>query len=137
MITDASSLATLRDAWAGVEKLKAYDRLVTVVPSGGLLAAGSLAPEGFWNLPFVLAYSVLDQVLTALRDQGVFVCSSWMLGPKMQASRQFLPWQDFDLVSRGKDARNEVAHKAVLLSKSECFLYIEAVGKELQAWRVV
>ena len=137
MITDAQSLTEIRETWTGVHKLKAHDRFYPILPGAGVINAASFMPEGFWNLPFLLAYSVLDDVLTVLRDQGVFQCESWMLGKKMEASRNHLPWQDYDLVVAGKDARNDLAHGAVMLPKKECFMYIDAIEVELGAWGVL
>jgi hypothetical protein len=137
MITDQQSLQAIRDSWAGVRELKKHAQLMRLVPGMGFIDFGGSTPDAFWNLPFALAYSVLDQALSALRDQSVFVCGTWMLGPKMEASKQHLPWQDYDLVSRGKDARNDLAHRAILLPKKECFLYVDAVGVELKAWGIV
>jgi len=93
-------------------------------------------PEDSYNLPFVLAYSLLDQVLSELKDAGVF-SSSWMLGAKMAASRPHLPWKDYDLVNTGKEARNDLAHQGRLLGKSDCLMYIEAIWIELRAWGVI
>ena len=106
MIIDNQSLTEIRESWNGVRKLRTHDGLCPIVPGAGTMNAASLMPEGFWNLPFLLAYSVLDNVLTVLRDQGVFECRSWMLGKKMEASRSQLAWQNYDLVFSGKEARN-------------------------------
>lgn len=100
------------------------------------VSVGSFVPNAFWNLPFLLAYTVLDETLSVLRDQGEFVCNSWMLGAKMDASKVYLPWQNYDLVFKGKEARNDLAHQALVLKKRECFIYIDAIEAELRAWGI-
>lgn len=97
-------------------------------------------PEEFYNLPFVLAYAVLDQVLDELIDQGAFKKPRGrrpMLGAKMTASAADLQWTDYDLVAKGKDARNDPAHEAKLLAKADCFRFVDAVESELKAWGVI
>lgn len=55
----------------------------------------------------------------------------------MAASQSVLPWQDYDLVNGGKEARNNLAHDAVLTSKTDCLRFIDAVETELKAWGIV
>ena len=90
-----------------------------------------------YNLPFLLVYGVLDEVLTELRDQGQFSCPSRQLGHKMAASRNHLPWDNYDLVDQGRNARNRLAHDTVLLSKCDCLKYVDAVESELHMWGVM
>ena len=104
-------------------------------PSGIMI--NETRPEDSYNLPLILAYAVLDQVLSELRDQGEFTCKAWQLGKKMPASQNALPWQDYDLVKSGKNARNDLAHEAKLLGKTDCLRFIHAIGFELKAWGIV
>jgi hypothetical protein len=94
-------------------------------------------PEGFRNLPLVLGYAVLDQVLNILISEGLFSCNSWMLGPKMEASETVLPWHNYALVDAGKAARNRLAHEGKLLDDGQCLVFIEAIEAELKAWDVI
>ena len=99
-------------------------------------------PEEFFNLPLVLAYALLDEVLAELIGQGVFVCSPRgkapaLLGAKMSASKGALPWIDYAAVEAGKEARNELAHQGKLLPRQECFRLIDLIGAELVAWSVL
>lgn len=58
----------------------------------------------------------------------------------MQASRQptsKLSWVDYSLVHKGKTARNDLAHRAVIASKKDCHMYIQAVGAELYEWGLI
>lgn len=86
----------------------------------------------------MLAYAVLDQVLDQFKIQGLFTTSGRsLLGTKMEASKGRIPWQDYALVEKGKDARNALAHEAVLVPKSECLAFIDAIERELTAWGVI
>jgi hypothetical protein len=90
-----------------------------------------------YNLPFVLAFAVLDQVLDELIAQGLFKPRGTLLGAKMDASRGALPWQGYDLVWDGKEKRNDLAHEAKLLKKADCLRYVDAIEAELRAWNVI
>jgi hypothetical protein len=59
------------------------------------------------------------------------------LGQKMAASKDKLQWTDYDLVAEGKCARNDLAHQAKLLSKADCFRFVDAIEGELKAWGVI
>jgi hypothetical protein len=94
-------------------------------------------PE-FYNLPLVLAYSSLDEVLTELAGQGVFTFRARaMLGEKMKASRNALPWMDYAEVEAGRIARNAIAHDGELLDREECFRFIAAIQAEFVAWGIL
>ena len=93
--------------------------------------------EDFYNLPFVLAYAVLDECLSELVTQRVFACSDRNIGPKMKASQGAITWKDYHLVDTGRDRRNDVAHRAELQSKADCLRYIQAIEDELKAWGVM
>lgn len=90
-----------------------------------------------FNLPLVLGYALLEQVLDTLRGQGVFSCTSWKLEKNMAASRDLLPWQDYATVDAGRVARNDLAHRAALIPKNQCHLYVNAIGNEFRAWGLI
>jgi hypothetical protein len=136
MIKDDVMRHSIREDWGGVRKLRQHESQSVLIPGAGVVVGSSL-PDAFWNLPFLLAYSVLDVVLTALRDEGNFECKSRMLGQKMEASRARLPWQNYDVICEGKDARNRLAHEAELLPKKKCFEYIDSIELELAAWALL
>lgn len=94
-------------------------------------------PDSAFNLPLVLAFCVLEEVLDELRLTGVYLCKSSKLGAMMNASKDVLPWQDFDAVDRAREARNALAHQGVLHSKTDCLAYIKVVERELLAWGVL
>jgi hypothetical protein len=137
MIKDDKNKAGFAEDWEGVQKLRDFERRVHIGLDGGAIDIGSFVPDAFWNLPLVLAFSVLDGVLTELREQREFSCKDWKLGAKMEASKRALPWQDYDLVFEGKEARNDLAHEAKIVPKQDCFKYIGAIEAELLAWSIL
>jgi len=108
-----------------------------MVPGGGFI--NETPPESFCNLPFLLAYAILDQALAELIDQGTIQCHKKrpLLGEKMAASVNALPWKNYALVDSRKTARNDLAHEAKLLDKIDCFRFIDAIETELKAWNVL
>jgi hypothetical protein len=135
MIRNAQARREVKQKWAAVRKLERRLECVYLLPGYGNVNAS--APPEAYNLPFFMAYAVLDQVLSLLRDQGEFVCRHRELGPKMAASRNALPWQSYGVVDAGRDARNNLAHKAKLADIRECRAYIDAIETELRAWFVL
>jgi hypothetical protein len=105
-----------------------------MLPGGSFI--NETRPEESYNLPFVLAYALLDQVLAQLSDEGHFK-ASWLLGARMEAAKRVLPWQGYALIDEGKNRRNDLAHKGEMLSQAECRRYITAIGAELRAFGVL
>lgn len=136
MINDPQIVQEIQSSWAGVERLARHPENYCL-PGFPVTRIVSAGPPELLNLPLFLAYSVLDNVLSQLRDQGLFACQSWMLGKKMVASKQVLPWQNYALIDQGRDRRNDLAHQAIYVPRAECKKYITAVGAELKAWGIV
>ena len=140
MITNQQIRTEVAQDWAALRKLCAGShRQYAVAGAGGAMFINETPPESFFNLPLLLAFGVLDQVLAELIDQGTFKCKGKrpLLGAKMAASKNHLLWQNYDLVERGKDARNDLAHEAKLLVKADCLVFIDAIEDELKAWHVL
>jgi hypothetical protein len=102
---------------------------------GGIISETPL--DEHFNLPFVLAFAVLDQVLSVLITEKVFSCSRRQLGAKMLASKGAISWKDYALVKKAKCARNKLAHKARLVSRDQALTFIKAIEDELKAWGVI
>jgi hypothetical protein len=136
MIHDPQTRSEIAQEWGAVRKLCTGSHRQYQV-SGVFI--NETPPDSFYNLPFLLAYAVLDQVLAELIDQGTISCQKRrpLLGDKMAASQNAIPWQDYALVDRGRVARNELAHEAKLLTRTDCFAFIEAIENELSAWGVI
>lgn len=89
-----------------------------------------------YNLAFILACGALESALAALWRQGRFTCKTTrpMLKTLMGDSRQALPWLEYDLVDKGRERRNELAHQGEVLQKEECEKYVRAIESELLKW---
>jgi hypothetical protein len=138
MIHDATAKTEIVQQWIAVKALCRGSHRQYVVPGGTVI--NETPPDDFDNLPFILAYAVLDQVLDALMDQSAFPRPPGrrpMLGHKMSVSRAHLPWVDYKLVDEGKDARNRVAHDAALTDKKDCLRYIDGIEGELTSWGIL
>ena len=137
MINNAQAKRLIAQKWEAVRKIERSLSIQPIVPGTGIVDMS--APIESYNLPFVLAYAVLDDVLSQLHDQGEFRCSSRepMLREKMCASRNILPWQDYGFVDLGRKDRNKLAHEAKLVPKPDCIAYVDAIETELKAWGVL
>ena len=134
MIHNRQTKSDIAQDWSVVRKLCNAAK-TSFLPGYGVIV--NEPPKEIYNLPLVLAYAVLDQVLNELIAQGEFSCKLRLLGPKMAASQNKLPWKDYGLVDKGKTARNDLSHEAKLLSKADCLQFIDAIESELTAWNIV
>jgi hypothetical protein len=105
-------------------------------------------PEEFYNLPLVLAYGALEDVLAQLLDERVFpwpkkrdgshikrpTLDNMMTASHTHGAPQ---WVNYTKVNAGRVARNGVAHKGVLLTKPDCLAFIDTVEVELKAWSIL
>lgn len=95
-------------------------------------------PDELYNLPVVLAFSLLDEVLGDLAGQGIFTPPpNAMLERKMKASRHVLPWVDYAAVNNARKRRNALAHKGTLIPKSDCLRFVGLIGTELKAFGAI
>ena len=67
---------------------------------GGVMINETL-DDAYYNLPLVLAFSLLDYALSELLTDP-----PGLLGQKMEASKGVLQWHDYELVERGRIKRN-------------------------------
>jgi len=134
VIKNATVNTEIAQSWAVVRKMSSSSYMSRACGNSIIQYA---RPDDSYSLPFILAVSVLEQVLNELIAQGKFRCKSWKLGPKMAASRAHLPWQDYGTVDSGREERNRLAHEGMLLPKNDCLKYIDAIEHELKYWRVL
>ena len=137
MITDTNRLAEHRKEWAGVDALRSKLK-VSAFASAGIGGRFPFAlADAANNLPFMHAFGVLNDILLTLRDEGHFECKSNFLGALLAASETSVPWTDFATIKKGVGRRNDVAHRADLLGRGECWEYVDAIKAELSSWGVV
>jgi hypothetical protein len=133
MIKDSQAKTHLNQSWAAIRKLCGSGHVFWT--RGAAISVRT--PDSTFNLPFVLAYAVLDQCLNVLISEGTIVCKDWKLGVKMAASKDILPWVDYPLVDDGRSVRNAVAHEAILATKEDCLKFVNAIEAEFKAWGVL
>lgn len=137
MIRDEVALADLRAKWSAVQTLTARGPTVVQIP--GYAVCFPPKDPRLYNLPFLLAYAALEQLLETLADEGTIPRPSKKptLCSRMEVSQFHLPWQSFDEVDEGRRCRNALAHDATLLTEEKCLHYIRLVENELQAWGIL
>jgi hypothetical protein len=89
------------------------------------------------NLVLLFAFAVIEDVLKQLREDGIFKENSNMVSKLMSSSRTVIPWSNYDLVDEAREKRNEIAHDQKLISRSDCWKYIDAIENELVSWKVI
>jgi hypothetical protein len=139
MITDVTALAEIRKSWEGVEQMRA--KLQRSAFATAAFGIGGVFPhvlaDAAHNLPFMHAHAVLNDTLQQFAAEGIINCKSRYLGPLMAAAIPVLSWQDLSVIQIGIDHRNDVAHRAKLLPRGECWKHIDAIGRELKAWGII
>ena len=133
MIRDGAVLDDVRAAWKTVRV--AQSMVTTNLNMAGFVMG---AFRNFaHSLVLLFAYSVLENVLEQLRDEGVLASKSANIGPLMKASKDVLPWCDYALVDQGREQRNRIAHRREFLARAEVWRYIDGIECELIGWRVL
>ncbi|MEX2214123.1 MAG: hypothetical protein WD768_08350 [Phycisphaeraceae bacterium] len=137
MIADTSALTEIRESWRGVEGLR--DKLQRALL--GSFAQGAsfaiFAADAAHNLPFVHACAVLNDVLEQLKQEGHFQSKSIFLGALLSASRGKLAWKNLPLIDEAVARRNDVAHRAEVLPRADCWRFIDAIREELVSWSIL
>src|SRR5439155_17739054 len=106
--------------WTTIAYLMDYNKSRLI---GGTVTTDA-APDIFYNLPLVLVYCTLDDALGQFITEGTVICKKknrcFNLGDKMEAAKTTIIWKNYDLVDQGREARNDVAHRSVMLDKYTC-----------------
>jgi hypothetical protein len=136
-ITDPATVADVRAAW----EFCRHSRNIAVGNCNAAVIAIGFNQKGMRDLCFNLilasAYSVLEDVLRAYRDQGTFSSKDGRLGPLLKASKHALPWNDWSAIEAGRVDRNSSVHGRAYLDHGRCRDYIASIEKELVYWQVL
>jgi hypothetical protein len=137
MIADLIVLQEVRDAWEFVRDSR---NIVVGNCNRGAWVIG-FNQKGMrdicFNLLLASAYSVLEDTLRQLRDEGKFASKDSRLGPLIGKSHPALAWLDVALVDAGRVDRNQSIHARTFLPHAKCRDYIAAIEQELVAWGVL
>jgi hypothetical protein len=137
MIANPNSLATLQTEWHGVIQMR--ERMRHLVVSTFAFDANKSPAFGdlFYNLPFLLAFDVLKQVLLQAREEGLFAASRHRLVDLMDSAKTALPWVDWQCLREAVKRRNEVAHDGKLFGDIQCLQDIADIEAQLVAWGII
>lgn len=137
MIVDPNSLATFQAEWQGVIQMR--ERMRHLVVSTFAFDAKKSPAFGdlFYNLPFLLAFDVLKQVLLQAREEGLFTASRHRLSDLMDSAKGALSWVDWQHLHEAVKRRNEVAHNGKLFGDIQCLQDIADIEAQLVAWNII
>jgi len=137
MIMNLNSVATLQAEWDGAVRMR--DRVRHLVISTFAFDAKKSPAFGdlLYNLPFLLAFSVLKEVLLQAREEGRFTSSRPQLGDLIDSAKNSLPWIDWQCLREAVKRRNEVMQNGRLLGDVQCLQDIAEVEAQLIAWDII
>ena len=137
MIVNPNSLAALQDEWKGVVRMRERMKLLVVVTFASAAFTGPALGEVLYNLPLLLAFDVLKQVLIQAKEDGQFICPRNQLGNLMESAKVALPWIDWESLREGVRRRNEVAHDGKLFDSTQCLQDIANIEAQLISWGII
>lgn len=88
------------------------------------------------NILLLFAFSVFENVLLQLKHEGTFTSKDNKLGSLMHGSKNNLTWVNFKLVDEAREKRNGITHDKNIISRKDCWEYIDAIENELFGWGV-
>lgn len=137
MIVNPSAAETLQVEWQGVIRMR--ERMQHLVLSTFAFDARRSPAFGdvLYNLPFLLAFDVLKQVLLQARAAGLITGSGQRLADLIESAKSSLPWMDWDRLREAVKRRNEVVHDGKLYGDAQCLQDIAAIEEQLAAWAVI
>lgn len=86
-------------------------------------------------LPF--GYSVLEHVLQQFREQNNFESKSTMLNSLMVASKDKIPWQNYDAIETGRLLRNALVHNREVPPVARTMETLDSIEHELIGWGIL
>lgn len=139
MIKDQARLGGYQKEWDTVREFqnKIQRHLTATMIGIDAIGASHELRDISHNLVLLFVFSVLEDVLKQLKDEGKFNAKKNSLKCLMDSSKNSLPWQDFELVDEARDKRNSLAHDQTLLPRGKCWCYVDAIEAELISWNVV
>jgi hypothetical protein len=138
MIRDTVALKSLVDEWHALRRVqgKLQINVVAAFAHGAVWLPQQIADEVYaLLLPF--GFSVLEHTLQQIRDEGIFTCKSSQMKALMDASIPTISWSDHKAVAAGREIRNKLTHEQVIPPCAETFRILDAIERELVAWRVL
>jgi len=137
MLANLNSLTTLQAEWHGVIRMREHVRdLVISTFAVDAIRSPSLA-NILYNLPLVLAFEVLKQVLLQAREEGNFIDCQTQLGDLIDHAKTSLPWIDWQHLRESVKRRNEDSSDCRLFGDVQCLQDIANIEAQLIAWGII
>lgn len=135
MILNPTRLRTVEAEWEGVIRMRErMDHLVVTTFAFDPITSPVFG-NILYNLPLLLAFDVLRQVLMQWEDRDT--TSGHSLEELLDGARTTVPWMDWQCLREAVDRRKEVAHDGRLLGDKQCLQDIANIESQLQAWGVI
>ncbi len=137
MPLDFETLDELRASWNTVRLSQAMVQTNLAVGAFGLAVRTNDFRDLTNGLILLFAVSVLEEALERYRDDGLFVPKRGGLKELVNASKEALPWINWDGMEQIRNRRNDVAHHLKYPPRAQSWSDIDSVEKELISWGVL
>ena len=137
MIKDKNALQKIRAQWDGVLALRQKIQRNLFGSVAGRGTFSHFAADCAQNLPFLHACSVLNEALEQMRDEGVFTATGRTLGTLVELAQNQVSWVNYSAVTKMVEKRNDLAHRAALLPRVDCWGYLDVIEAELRSWSII
>ena len=137
MIMNPSAVAPLQVEWESVIRMRERIRQLVLSTFAFDISRSPAFGDVLYNLPFLLAFDVLKQVLLQARAAGLITGSGQQLADLIENARSSLPWMDWDGLREAVKRRNEVVQDGKLCGDAQCLEDISAIEAQLAAWAVI
>jgi hypothetical protein len=137
MIVYPSYMATLQAEWDGVIRMRERIRHLVIFTFALDAKKSPAFGDVLYNLPLVIAFGVLKQVLQQARDQERSRDSQQPLDALMESAKTSLPWIDWRCLRAAVKRQTEVSLEGKLFGDVQCLQDIAAIEAQLVAWGVI
>jgi hypothetical protein len=137
MPLDSETLEELRASWNTVRLSQAMVQTNLAAGAFGLVAQTNDFRDLTHGLILLFAVSVMEEALERYRDQGLFAPKRGGLKELVSASKDALPWVNWEGMGQIRNRRNDVAHHLKYPPRAQAWADIDSVEKELIAWGVL
>ena len=125
VIKDKYAKRELRESWSTVlSTVQMVKANIVWAFAGGGYTSKSFRDLSY-SLIFLFAFSVVEDTLLQLRDEGKFNSKSSRLGALMEKSKNEIPWVNYSLIDEARNKRNRIAHQQEWLGLELCLSYIK------------
>ena len=137
MIVNPSAVTPLQVEWQSVLQMRSRIQHLVLSTFAFDIRRSPAFGDVLYNLPFLLAFEVLKQVLLQARAAGLITGSGQRLADLIESSKSSLPWMDWDGLHEAMNRRNEVLQEGKLCGDAQCLADIAAIEAQLAAWAVI